>query len=141
MGRLWQTLILSQWQPTLAWLPVETVIREQQAAYYNALARSDQATDAAPFVSFMLGALLAAMLEAEKTSIKGTEKSSEKSSEKILGLLRKEPTLSARDLAARLNISPRAIEKQIAALKVQGRLQRIGAAKGGHWLVTPADRV
>ncbi len=32
MGRLWQTLILSRWKPLLAFLPVETVIREQQAA-------------------------------------------------------------------------------------------------------------
>ncbi len=28
MGRLRQTLILSRWKPLLAWLPVETVIRE-----------------------------------------------------------------------------------------------------------------
>lgn len=29
-GRLWQALILSRWQPVLAWLPVETVIRHRQ---------------------------------------------------------------------------------------------------------------
>ena len=29
MGRLWQTLILARWQPMLAWLPVETVIRHK----------------------------------------------------------------------------------------------------------------
>lgn len=41
MGRLWQTLILSQWRPVLAYLPVETVICEQQEAYYAALQVSD----------------------------------------------------------------------------------------------------
>ena len=30
MGRLWQTLILSKWEPILAYLPVETVIRMRQ---------------------------------------------------------------------------------------------------------------
>ncbi len=30
MGRLWQTLLLSHWNPILAYLPVETVIRSQQ---------------------------------------------------------------------------------------------------------------
>ncbi len=30
MGRLWQTLILSQWRQELAWLPVETLIHHQQ---------------------------------------------------------------------------------------------------------------
>jgi Fic family protein len=63
MGRLWQTLILSQWKPALAYLPVETVIRNQQTEYYAALSAADQASDATGFVEFMLQALLAAMQE------------------------------------------------------------------------------
>lgn len=64
MGRLWQTLILSQWRPVLAYLPVETVIRDQQEAYYAALAAADQAAEATPFVEFMLAALRQALVEA-----------------------------------------------------------------------------
>lgn len=63
MGRLWQTLILSHWKPLLAFLPVETVIRDRQSDYYAVLAESDQAADATPFVTFMLQALLTAMRE------------------------------------------------------------------------------
>jgi Fic family protein len=63
MGRLWQTLILSKWKPALAYLPVETVIRNQQSEYYAALSTADQASDATGFVEFMLQALLAAMQE------------------------------------------------------------------------------
>jgi Fic family protein len=63
MGRLWQTLILSQWKSVLAYLPVETVIRNQQSEYYAALSAADQASDATVFVEFMLQALLAAMQE------------------------------------------------------------------------------
>lgn len=63
MGRLWQTLILSNWKPALAYLPVETVIRNQQTEYYAALSAADQASDATGFVEFMLQALLAAMQE------------------------------------------------------------------------------
>lgn len=63
MGRLWQTLILSQWRAVLAYLPVESVIREQQDAYYEALAISDKAAEATPFVEFMLAALRQALLE------------------------------------------------------------------------------
>ena len=37
MGRLWQTLILGRWKPLLAYLPVETVIRDRQQPYYQAL--------------------------------------------------------------------------------------------------------
>lgn len=37
IGRLWQTLILSHWQPMLAFLPVETVIKHRQQTYYQLL--------------------------------------------------------------------------------------------------------
>lgn len=64
-----------------------------------------------------------------------SEKGSEKSSEKILSLVRIESTLSAREIALRLSITPRAVEKQIARLRKDGRLKRVGPAKGGHWHV------
>ena len=57
-------MILSQWRPVLAYLPVETVIRDQQEAYYAALAAADQAAEATPFVEFMLAALRQALVEA-----------------------------------------------------------------------------
>ena len=60
---------------------------------------------------------------------------SERGSEKILGLLRGNSYLSVREIADEIGISNRAIEKQIAALKSQGKLKRIGSAKGGHWEV------
>lgn len=67
MGRLWQTLILSQWRPVLAYLPVEAVIREQQDAYYAALSAADQMAESTPFVEFMLQALSLALAEAARS--------------------------------------------------------------------------
>ena len=60
----------------------------------------------------------------------------EESSEKTLSLIKIEPTLSAREIALRLSITPRAVEKQIAKLRKDGRLKRVGPAKGGRWHVT-----
>ncbi|WP_292492038.1 RNA-binding domain-containing protein [Methanoculleus sp. 10] len=71
----------------------------------------------------------------ENGSEKGSEKSSEKSSEKILALLKAEPDLAARIVAERLDITQRAVEKQIAHLRRDGRLRRIGPARGGRWEV------
>lgn len=65
----------------------------------------------------------------------GSEEGSEKSSEKILSLLKSEPELTAKLIAARLDISARAVEKHIAKLREEGRIRRIGPAKGGHWEV------
>jgi Fic family protein len=63
MGRLWQTLILRRWKPMLAFLPVETVIRARQEAYYQVLATADDQADATPFIEFMLQALSDAIEE------------------------------------------------------------------------------
>jgi Fic family protein len=54
MGRLWQTLILSQWNGLLAQLPVENMVFQHQSDYYAAIGQSTQATDSAPFVEFIL---------------------------------------------------------------------------------------
>jgi len=70
-----------------------------------------------------------------RKAVIGSEKSSEKSSEKILIMLKAEPELAAKEIAKRLEISPRAVEKQISKLRKEGLLRRIGPAKGGHWEV------
>lgn len=54
MGRMWNTLLLYKWKPIFAWLPIETLIRERQDAYYDALGKADKAADATPFVEFLL---------------------------------------------------------------------------------------
>lgn len=63
------------------------------------------------------------------------QKSSEKSSEKILEFLKREPSLSAKALAEKMNMSSRAVEKQVGLLKKTGKLLRIGPSKGGYWEV------
>lgn len=63
LGRLWQTLILSRWNPLFALVPVESVIQDQQSDYYAALAGADQRADATSFIEFMLAAILRALRE------------------------------------------------------------------------------
>ncbi len=65
----------------------------------------------------------------------GSEIGSEKRSENILALLKQDSALSARKMAEILGLTSRAVEKQIARLQRDGRLRRIGSAKGGHWEV------
>ena len=72
----------------------------------------------------------------EFTRIEKIEKSSEKSSEKILKIISDNKFISARELAQELDLSQRAIEKNLAFLKKEGKLKRIGPAKGGYWEIT-----
>lgn len=65
----------------------------------------------------------------------GSGKSSGKSSGKILELLAESPEMTIPQLANKLGISTRAIEKNIANLQKNKELRRIGPAKGGHWQV------
>ncbi|SHJ04994.1 Fic family protein [Tessaracoccus bendigoensis DSM 12906] len=66
VGRLWQTLILSHWRPLFAWMPTETLIRRNQAAYYLALQASrEPEIDAAHFIDFMLRVIAESLAEYE----------------------------------------------------------------------------
>jgi Fic family protein len=67
MGRLWQTLILSRWNPLFAWLPVESVVRDRQVDYYAVLGRCDKAGASTEFVEFLLEAILSALRELPRT--------------------------------------------------------------------------
>ncbi|SHE46905.1 hypothetical protein SAMN05444349_102214 [Bacteroides faecichinchillae] len=59
-----------------------------------------------------------------------------KSREKIIALLSQGNTLSAAALAQRIRIPPpKPWKKQIARLKADGVLRRIGPDKGGYWQV------
>ncbi len=62
MGRLWQTLILSRWNPIFANIPVESLIYQHQKEYYEALQESTARTDSAPFIEFILQMILDAIL-------------------------------------------------------------------------------
>ena len=61
MGRLWQTLILMQKYPVFEYLPVESLIKENQNHYYKALGASDKLGESTPFVEFMLALILQAL--------------------------------------------------------------------------------
>lgn len=105
MGRLWQTLILNRWKPLLAYLPVETVICEQQTAYYQALTESDSVAEATPFVAFMLQALLTAMGEMALTDQVYDQVSDQV--KRLLTAFRGAKTLKAAELMVRLGLQHR----------------------------------
>lgn len=105
MGRLWQTLILSRWKPLLAWLPVESVIRDRQADYYAALAAADKAGVSTGFIEFILSALLAALQQARETDpVTDPVSDQVKALLKVLG----NRTLSAAECMKKLGLTHRA---------------------------------
>jgi Fic family protein len=104
MGRLWQTLILRNWKPLLAYLPVETVIRDRQEDYYRVLAVADSQADATTFVEFMLGTLCDAVREAAST-----DQVIDQASDQVTALIRAigSAELGSNDLMQALGLSHR----------------------------------
>jgi len=55
--------------------------------------------------------------------------------QKIIELIEKEPSISARKLSGLIGISQRKIQENIAKLKAMGILERMGPDKGGTWRI------
>lgn len=75
------------------------------------------------------------IIKTTKSSEKITKNSEKitKSSEKILRLIKVNTQITIKQLAQELGLSTRSIEKNIAKLKLEKRLERIGGDKGGFW--------
>lgn len=54
MGRLWQTALLASWKPIFAWIPIESIIKDNQEEYYKAITYSTSQGKSNIFITFML---------------------------------------------------------------------------------------
>ena len=133
MGRFWQTMLLSRYQPMFAWIPVETIVKEHQQDYYDAIAQSDKNGDSTSFITFMLQCLLTSMKQ--YTIDKVADKVADKTERNILTIIRNNPSVTTLEMARRLKMSDSGVRKVIMSLKSRGLLRRIGANKNGHWEV------
>lgn len=70
-----------------------------------------------------------------ESSQKSSQKGSQKSSQKILALMTATSGITIAELAESLDLTDRAIKKQIERLKASGLVRRVGPDKGGHWEV------
>ena len=128
---------------------IPTIIhKEYKEEYIKALVATREEDNLDIFRSFMTKMMeenLTAEIETYLKSIDDTEeniiklskvsKKNSNSREKIISLLREDGRLSAVALAKKIGITAKAVEKHLARLKSDGIIQRIGPAKGGHWVV------
>lgn len=72
----------------------------------------------------------------EERSTQKVERSTQKSTqEQILNILRIHPQTGRKELAKIIGITEDGIKKQLAKLKKEGMIERIGADNGGYWKV------
>ena len=58
------------------------------------------------------------------------------SAEKIILLILEDKNITTSEMAEIVQITTRAIEKQISKLKYKGIIERIGPDKGGYWKIS-----
>jgi len=138
MGRLWQTVILKEWKTVFAWLPIETLIKERQNEYYQALALSDARSDSTDFIEFMLSVILHTIDTIVDNQAKITQRVAVKitlNQKKIIREIEKNPYITQAELAEAVGIARLNIIKNMKKLQEQNILKRIGADKNGYWQI------
>lgn len=138
IGRLWQTVILKEWKEIFAWLPVETLIKENQKEYYNVLGASDSAANSTKFIEFMLSLILNTIEEIIKTEKKVTERVTVKvtaNQKKIIDAIKNNPFVTQEELAEIVGIARKNIVANMKKLQDNGLIKRVGADKNGYWQI------
>jgi len=145
-------LLMNQIQFEYGVIPSK-VQKEDKEGYIKSLAQAQESEDSRIFKSFMYENLCQNLQKEIDTFLKSTEMGGEKSKmggenvktggentkqgaksrDNIIRLIRQNPNITMSEIASSVGISAKAVEKQIARLKKDGVLVRIGPDKGGSW--------
>ncbi|MBT3981297.1 MAG: Fic family protein [Bacteriovoracaceae bacterium] len=63
MGRFWQSVLLSKFESIFLYIPIESLIKENQKKYYQVLERSDKLGESTIFIEFILDLVLNSLKE------------------------------------------------------------------------------
>lgn len=126
-GRLWQTLILSNWRPVFKNLPIENIVYKYRKEYYKAIAVSGGEDGCTPFIEFILG-VIDETLALESNTPRSTR-------DRIIEQLHNNPKITRNELASILGITSDGIKYHLRKMTVDGVIIRHGSARGGYWEV------
>lgn len=116
------------------------IFADDKEEYIKALVETRESENLDIFRNFMTDMMIRHLtndIAAFEESIGETpvEEARISTADRIVALLKDNPRHSTKSLAEAIGISPKGIEKQLAKLKAQGVIRRIGPSKGGTWEV------
>lgn len=136
VGRLWQSVILNSFNPIFSLMPIESIIRDHQEEYYKAIEDSTTQGESTSFIEFMLEMILKSMQNIKNDVPKNVPKNVPiKRLNKIIEIISENKDITIVELANIFEVSDKTIKRDIAKLKEQNRLIRVGSLKSGHWKV------
>ena len=133
IGRLWQTVILKSFKELFAYIPIESMVRENQEKYYQALEESGTMGESTPFIEFMMEIISKSLQKHIDESSKSDQESRQKSDQRILILMKKNRKITINGICLKLSMSESGVKKVIKKLKEQNKLKRVGSLKSGYW--------
>ena len=130
IGRLWHTLLLTQWKPMFAWLPVESMIHDRQDEYYAAINRSNYEGESTAFIEFMLSAIKEALMEAVQTSGAAESMTTDELRwYKVERFLKKNDTITNADVRQMFQVSSATANRILSKFTEEGKIQKIRIGK------------
>ena len=133
IGRLWQTLLLSKWNPIFAWLPIESIIHDNQQEYYNAINTSNSRGESTVFIEFMLSVIKKALQEANESSIPhaAINNKTDMRLSRIYDYLDTHEFITNSDVRKILGVSSATATRILSSFAKSGKLKRIRIES--HW--------
>lgn len=125
MGRLWHTLLLSKWNPIFAWLPIESIIHDNQSEYYNAINVSNNNGNSTVFIEFMLSVIKQALQESINDKPKNISSKSDLRWNKINDYLEMHEYILNSDVQKLLGVSSATATRILVGFMKDGKLKRI----------------
>lgn len=125
MGRLWHTLLLSKWNPIFAWLPIESIIHDNQSEYYNAINVSNNNGNSTVFIEFMLSVIKQALQESINDKPKNISSKNDLRWNKINDYLETHEYILNSDVQKLLGVSSATATRILVGFMKDGKLKRI----------------
>lgn len=135
IGRLWHTLLLTQWKPMFAWLPVESIIHDRQDEYYQVINCSNNEAESTAFIEFMLSAIKEALMEAVQTGSTESMSTEEQRWYQIECFLKKNEAISNADVRQMFEVSAATANRILAKMTEEGRIQKVRIGKSWGYTI------
>ena len=138
VGRLWQSVILNKYNSTFGFIPVESVIRNNQEKYYQALEKSGISGEGTPFIEFMLEIISKTLKKLKKENVPRNVPKNVPLNRynDIIKLIKNNKNITILQIADKLNVTDKTIKRDMLKLKNENKIKRVGSLKSGHWEIS-----
>ena len=110
-------------------------MQDYQQKYYSALEQSGELGESTHFIEFMLGVILKTIKKQQNVFVNVPTNVPLKRVQKLLVLLENNSQVTIAQQAKILKVTDKTIKRDLAKLKSNKQIVRVGSSKTGHWKI------